>query len=63
MKDTARTTWQHTLQERVRRYLQTEAGRPVRKGLVDLTQMERLNLRSDRGQTNLDPAGVTPSRR
>ena len=47
----------------MRRYPQTEAGGPVRNGLVDLTQMERPNLRSDRGQANLDPAGVTPSRR
>ena len=43
--------------------LQTEVWGPSRNWPVCLTQMGTLNLRSDRGQTILDPAGVTPSRR
>ena len=63
MKYTARTTWQHTLRNRARRHPQTEAGGPARNCPVYLTQKERLNLRSYRGQTILNLAGVTPSRR
>ena len=42
---------------------QTEACGPTMNWPVYLTQTGTLNLRSDRGQTIPDPAGVTPSRR
>ena len=38
-------------------------SRSIQELTSKLTQMGTLNLRSDRGQTILDPAGVTPSRR
>ena len=50
--DTARTTWQHTLRDRVRREASDRGARSIQE-----------TDQNKRGQTILDPAGVTPSRR